>query len=187
MFCDILSFPSLDSLLGLLAHDIRSTILGDQGAVLLAHHQHGDPLDSVLLLQIVGESRVMLHTAPVAVGLLHVRDHVLGGPVARHEDDLQVVRDLSVEVTQHGGELPAGRTPVGGEVVEDEVLNNNVKTGFLLQTSRDWDGLTLFSRAFSASTLLPSALIRVAPFRESILSVISVCSSLVVDSERCQC
>jgi len=65
----------------------------------------------------------MLHSAPVAVGLLHVGDHVLGAPVAGHEHDLQVVRDLSVEVTQHGGELPAGRTPVGREVVEDEVLN----------------------------------------------------------------
>merc|ERR1712072_409345 len=120
--CYCLSFPSLDSALGRLPHNIRSAILGDQGSVLLHHHQHGDPLHSVLLLQIVGESGVVLHPAPVPVGLLHVGDHVIGGSVAGHEDYLQVIRDLSVEVTQHGGELPAGRTPVGREVVEDEVL-----------------------------------------------------------------
>jgi len=97
-------------------------ILGDQGPILLHHHQHGDPLHAVLLLQIIGQSRVVLDTAPVAVGLLHVGGHVIGRSVAGHEDNLQLVRDLSVEVSQHGGELPAGRTPVGREVVEDEVL-----------------------------------------------------------------
>ena len=74
-----------------------SAVLGDQGPVLPDHHHHGDPL----------------HPVPVAVILLHVGDHVLGGPVAPHEDDLQLIRDLSVELCQDGCELGAGGTPEG--------------------------------------------------------------------------
>ena len=105
--------PSLDCQLGLFLDNLMSAVLGDQGPVLPDHHHHGDPLHSVLLLQIPGQAGVVLHPVPVTVILLHVGDHVLGAPVARHEDDLQLIRDLSVELCQDGCELGAGGTPEG--------------------------------------------------------------------------
>ena len=122
-----LCLPPLNSLLGRLADDVGPPVLGHHAPVFLDDDQHGDALHSILLLQVVGEGGVVLHSAPVSVRLLHVGDHVIRRPVAGDKHDLQVVRDLPVEVTEHGSELPAGRTPVGREVVEDEILHSEVK------------------------------------------------------------
>jgi len=100
---------------------VGPAVLGDEAAVRLDHHQGGDALDPVLLLQLVGDAGPVLHAQPVAVGLLHVAEHVLGRAVRGDEHDLHVVH-LAVEVRQHGGELSAGRAPVGGEVEQNQIL-----------------------------------------------------------------
>ena len=67
---------------------------------------------------------------------LHVGGHVLSRAIRRNKDNLDSLSFLTnifdfyfhekprylVEVLKHRGELPAGRTPVSREVVEDQIL-----------------------------------------------------------------
>merc|ERR1712055_615279 len=100
---------------------MRSSILGDHGSILLTDDKGWNSADSILLLELVGHGRVVLTGQPVAVGLLHVGQHVLGGTVRGDEHDLHAgLVHLVVEVLEHRGELAAGRTPVGGEVVQNQ-------------------------------------------------------------------
>ena len=100
-----------------------------------------------------------------------------------------------IEVLQHGSELPARRTPVGGEVVEDQVLGQCTALHLCGPTSHHFwkcgynrfchlyslalspsplvhhlhhHRPTLPSRAASAGWLLPSAFISFTPLSESI-------------------
>merc|ERR1712055_513897 len=101
---------------------MRSSILGDYGSILLTDDEGWNSAYSILLLELVGHGRVVLTGQPVAVGLLHVGQHVLGGTVRGNEHDLHAgLVHLVVEVLEHRGELAAGRTPVGGEVVQNKV------------------------------------------------------------------
>ena len=68
---------------------------------------------------------------------------------------------------------------MGREVVEDKILKGLVIISSFISTV-----LTLLSRALSASTLLPSALMRVAPFRESIAEDRGLVRDVVERDER---
>lgn len=108
-------FPALHGLFWLLAADVSPSVLGDQSPVWFDHDQGGDTLDTELLLQIIGQGGSVLSGQPVAVRLLHVGQHVLVGSVRGDKHDLHVV-NLVVKVLEHGRELTAGRTPMGGEI-----------------------------------------------------------------------
>ena len=72
--------PLLESLVRPKAGDVAPAVLGDERAVLLDHHQGGDAGDAELGLEPVGHARVVLGGEPLAVGVLHVGQHVGLGP-----------------------------------------------------------------------------------------------------------